>query len=333
VNEVGFLGSTDMRGIAPLLGYVETKPQKFVRFRESFVFWNPTWNYDGDMTFSGVGALTFLQSLNYWGYFFRLDWRPRVIDDRLTRGGPVGQVPEQRGVGFEINSDSRKKYTYGMFARHFRNEAGGWSNFFAPRLTMQPRPALRVQLLPSYSHSRGMAQYVTTQTDANASATYGARYVFATLDQRELSATTRVDWTFTPTLSLQVFAQPLIASGDFREFKELSRPRQFNFDVYGRDLGTITRDAAAEEYTVDPDGPGTSAPFTFGDPNFNSRFLRGNALLRWEYRPGSVLFLVWQQSRFGFTPIGDFELGRDFGDLWSATPVNVFVIKATYWID
>src|SRR5688572_11033323 len=73
VNELGFLGSTDMRGIAPLIGYVETKPQKFARFRESFLFWNPTWNYDGDMTFNGVGALTFLQAPNYWNYFFRLD--------------------------------------------------------------------------------------------------------------------------------------------------------------------------------------------------------------------------------------------------------------------
>ena len=115
-----------------------------------------------------------------------------------------------------------------------------------------------------------MAQYVTSEADANAVNTYGTRYVFATLNQNELSATTRVDWTFTPRLSLQVFAQPLIASGDFTDFKEFARPRQFTFDVYGRDVGTITRDAAAEEYTVDPDGAGSSPPFTFGDPNFNS---------------------------------------------------------------
>ena len=332
-NEIGFMGSTDMRGIAPLLGYVETKVGKIFRFRESYVFWNPTWNYDGDMTFNGVGALSFLQDKGYRGYFIRLDWRPKVFDDRHTRGGPVGINPTRNGAGFEFSSDSRKKHQYGFFTNYFEDaNTGGWSAFVAPRLTLKPRPAVRVQFTPSFSKSRSMAQYVTDQDDAAKTSTYGTRYVFATLDQTELSATTRVDWTFSPTLSLQVFAQPLISAGNYYDFKELARSRAYEYDVYGRDAGTITYDAAAEEYTVDPDGAGAASAFTFGQPNFNSRFLRGNALLRWEYRPGSVLFLVWQQSRSGFVPLGDFDFGRESEGLWSAPPVNVFVIKATYWI-
>ena len=141
INEVGFEGSTDMRGIAPLIGYVETKPGKFVRFRESFLFWNPSWNYDGDMTFNGVGALTFLQTKNFWGIFGRLDWRPPVIDDRLTRGGPVGVVPAQFGWGFELTSDSRKKHRFGMFMNRFTNSEGGWRQFFGPFVTLKPSPA------------------------------------------------------------------------------------------------------------------------------------------------------------------------------------------------
>ena len=332
INELGFEGSTDMRGLAPLVGHVETKPGKYFRLRESFVFWNPTWNYDGDMTFNGVGALTFLRTLSFWGIFFRLDWRPAVIDDRLTRGGPVGMVPTQYGVGLELSSDSRRKHTFGVFTQRFTNTAGGWRNFIGPFVTLNPSPAVRVQLSPSFFNSRAMAQYVTSQEDVNATDTYGTRYVFATLDQNELSMQTRVDWTFTPRLSLQVFAQPLISSGDYLDFKEFARPRQFNFEIYGRDIGTISRDAAQAEYTVDPDGPGSSPLFTFEDPDFNQRFLRGNAVLRWEYRPGSVLFLVWQQSRFGSIPEGAFSPGRDIGGVLSATPVNVFVVKATYWI-
>ena len=331
-NELGFLGSTDMRGLAPLIGHVDTKVRKYIRFRESFLFWNPTWNYDGDMTFNGVGALTFMQAPNFWGYFLRFDWRPPVIDDRLTRGGPVGLNPGREGVGLEISSDSRKKHTYGFFAQRFDDHEGGWSTYVGPRITLKPKSSLRIQLQPSFSESRSMAQYVTNRMDPNATATFGQRYVFATLDPTEVSATTRIDWTFTPGLSLQVFAQPLIASGDFMDFKEFARPRQFNFDVYGRDAGTITQDPASGEYTVDPDGAGSSASFTFGNPDFNQRILRGNALLRWEYRPGSVIFVVWQQSRFGFTPLGEFDARRDFEGLWSATPVNVFVLKATYWI-
>jgi hypothetical protein len=130
---------------------------------------------------------------------------------------------------------------------------------------------------------------------------------------------------------LQVFAQPLLAAGDFHDYKELARPRGFQFDVYGRDAGSITRSPEGV-YTVDPDGPGPSQGFTFGERDFNSRFLRGNAVLRWEYRPGSAVFLVWQQSRFGSDPTGEFEVDRDFGQLWRTSPVNVFVVKVTYWI-
>ena len=333
INEMGFENSADMRGIAPLVGYVETKPGRYFRFRESYLFWNPSWNYDGDFTFNGVGTLTFLQTKNFWGIFGRLDWRPPVIDDRLTRGGPVAATTTQYGWGLELSSDSRKKHTFGVFINRFTNEGGGWSQFIGPNVTLKPSPAVRVQLSPTYFKAHRLAQYVTRQDDASATDTYGARYVFATLDQNELSMQTRVDWTFTPRLSLQVFAQPLISSGDFLDFKEFARPRQFNFEVYGRDIGTIARDDASRLYTVDPDGPGgSSAPFTFGDPDFNQRFLRGNALLRWEYRPGSVLFFVWQQSRSGFLPQGDFDPRRDVGELWAAPPVNVFVLKATYWI-
>ncbi|MGH7639077.1 MAG: DUF5916 domain-containing protein, partial [Gemmatimonadaceae bacterium] len=317
INEMGFESSADMRGLAPLIGHVETQPGKVFRFRESFLFWNPTWNYDGDMTFNGVGTLTFLQTKNFWGIFGRLDWRPPVIDDRLTRGGPVGVIPAQFGWGFELTSDSRKKHTFGVFINRFVSSGGGWSQFFGPNVALKPSPAVRVRLSPTFFKARRLAQYVTTQADANAADTYGARYVFSTIAQNELSMQTRVDWTFTPRLSLQVFAQPLISSGDFMDFKELARPRQFNFDVYGRDIGTITRDPATAQYSVDPDGLGSSPTFNFRDPDFNQRFLRGNALLRWEYRPGSVLFFVWQQSRFGSIPQGTFEPGRDIGELWA----------------
>jgi hypothetical protein len=218
-----------------------------------------------------------------------------------------------------------------VFASYMANRAGGWQVYVGPQATIRPSSAVRVQLEPNYSRSRGVAQYVTQQVDPNATSTYGTRYVFATLHRHELAMTTRMDWTFNPEVSLQVFAQPLLAVGDFRTYKEFARPRGFQFHVYGRDRGTIAR-GADRVYTVDPDGVGPSQPFTFDDPNFNSRLLRGNAVLRWEYRPGSALFVVWQQSRSGTDPTGDFEIARDFRELWKAPPVNVFVVKATYWI-
>lgn len=331
INEVGFLGTADMRGIAPLISYSENKPGRYLRNWTQYLFWNPAWNYDGDMTFNGVGSITVGELPNFWNVFFRLDWRPPVFDDRLTRGGPVSRILRSQGAQIEVNTDRRKRFTYGIYSSYYTNVSGGKSFNLNPRVSMRPSPALRVTLQPAYLRARGMAQFVTRVTDPLAADTYGSRYVFATLEQRQISLVTRVDWTFTPGLSLQLFAQPLLASGDFVDYKEFARPREFDFEVYGRDVGTISRSETGI-YTVDPDAGGAAPAFTFGERDFNRRSLRGNAVLRWEYRPGSALFFVWQQSRFGAEPVGGFSLGRDFQELWSAHPENVFVIKATYWI-
>lgn len=332
VNEAGFLGSTDMRSVTPLIYYDQNKPGKYVRGWEQYLFWNPSWNFDGDMTFNGVGAITFAEMPNFWGYFLRFDWRPPVFDDGLTRGGPVARVVSGGGVQLEINSDRRKRYTGGLFTSYSYNTAGGRGYTVGPRAVMRPTTAMRITLQPTYTFTHAMAQYVTRVSDALAADTYGARYVFATLDQRQLAMVTRLDWTYTPRLSLQLFAQPLLAAADFHDYKEFARPREFEFEIYGQDRGTISRSATGV-YTVDPDGAlGTAPSFTFGDRDFNRRSLRGNAVVRWEYRPGSALFFVWQQSRFASVFSGEFDLANDFTELWSVQPENVFVVKGTWWV-
>ena len=333
INESGFLGTTDMRSISPLVAYSENRPGRFVRNWAQYLFWNPTWNFDGDMTFNGVGSITVAELPNFWNYFFRLDYRPPVMDDRLTRGGPVAGLTTGGAVALEVNSDRRKRHTVGVYTNYSWNAAGGWGMNVNPRATLRPSTAIRITLQPGFNRTHAMAQFVTRATDAAASDTYGTRYVFATLDQNQLSLVTRLDWTFTPALSLQLFAQPLVAAGDFVDYKEFARPREFAFEVYGRDIGTIVRDDATRLYTVDPDGAaGASPAFTFRDRDFNQRSLRGNAVVRWEYRPGSALFLVWQQRRFEELPTGEFGAGGDLRELIRIRPENVFVVKGTWWI-
>ncbi|HEY8166286.1 MAG TPA: DUF5916 domain-containing protein [Gemmatimonadaceae bacterium] len=122
-----------------------------------------------------------------------------------------------------------------------------------------------------------------------------------------------------------------MAAGRYSGFKEFLTPRKYDFAVYGEDVGTISRSPTGV-YTVDPDGAGPATEFGFGDPNFNVRNLRGNAVLRWEYRPGSAIFVVWQQQREGFDPSGQFDASHDVGEIFKTVPTNVFLIKATYWL-
>ena len=154
--------------------------------------------------------------------------------------------------------------------------------------------------------------------------------MFSDLDQTQISLATRVNWAFTPRLSLQLYLQPLVAAADYAEYKELLRPRTFEFGVYGRDQGTITPDP--DGYLIDPDGAGPAAEFFVLQPDFNLRSLLGNAVVRWEYRPGSALFLVWQQRRQGVESFGDFDFDRDYLAIYHQPPENVYAIKATWWI-
>jgi hypothetical protein len=155
--------------------------------------------------------------------------------------------------------------------------------------------------------------------------------------QKTLSMDTRLAVTFTPTSSLELYVQPFIATGAYSDFKEFDAPRQSRKSIYGVDKGTITaiRDARSEitDYTIDPDAGGPAAAFTIGNPDFNFRSLRGNAVYRWEYRPGSTLFVVWTQSREDYVQhLGTFDFNRDRGALFATHPDNIFLVKVNYWL-
>jgi hypothetical protein len=168
----------------------------------------------------------------------------------------------------------------------------------------KPSSRLNLSSGPSYSHSINVAQYVSTVDDPSATATYEKRYVFGRLQQKQLSIDTRVNMLFTPRVSLQVYMQPLVVTGDYMDFKSLARPRTFEFDPYA--------------------GP-------VDNPDFNFKSLRVNAIFRWEWSLGSTLFLAWTQQREDLRDPGQFQAGRDVGRVFSAPADNVFRIKITRW--
>jgi hypothetical protein len=296
-----------------------------------FAFSNDAFHHGGDLTYQGYEAQGEGTFANYWYGDLRGSWYPKAYDDRLTRGGPMAGLPPGGRIAGTAITDFRKNYLFNLHVDYAWNDAGGRSAKYSPSLTLHPSPSMLVRFEPSIQWIRDMAQYVAAIPDPDAAATYGSRYVFGTLDQRLVSLDTRVDWTFSPRLSLQIYLQPLVVSGLYREIKELRAPRTYDFDVYGVHRGTIQTDSTGA-YRIDPDGAGASPSFTVPDPSFNFRSLLGNAVLRWEYRPGSALFLVWQQNRGDVQPFGDFDFSRDFRALFDSGPENILALKATYWL-
>jgi hypothetical protein len=181
-----------------------------------------------------------------------------------------------------------------------------------------------------------IAQWVTRQDDPRATATYGARYIFGRLNQEEVSAVIRLNWTFSPKLSLQMFVQPLISVGAYDDFKELKQPSTYSFNRYGENGSTFTPMKNSEgnvaSYSVDPDGNGPAQMFSFDNPDFSYKSFRANVILRWEYLPGSTLYFAWTHGRSDGRNPGDFSFSRDFGDLFRTEPDNVFLVKVAYWL-
>jgi hypothetical protein len=123
-----------------------------------------------------------------------------------------------------------------------------------------------------------------------------------------------------------------VATGQYSSFKEVAEPRSSDFLEYGKESGFISYDPAVNRYTVDPDGSGAASSFSFSGPDFNYRSLRGNAVLRWEFRPGSALYLVWNDQREDEVTSGQFHPRRDLGDTIEAPGRDIFLIKVSYWL-
>lgn len=330
-NDLGYISNVDTWGVSSLLMYKEDQPSRLLRNWYAMAFSNNAWNHGGTLQYQGYEAQWSGTFANYWYGDLRGSSYPKAYDDRLTRGGPLTVIPPGGRIAATVNTDSRKSYFFSLHSDWSWNDAGANAQRYSPSLTLHPAPSLQLRLEPSIQKIRDMAQYVATIPDANAAATYGNRYVFATLDERVVSLDTRADWTFSPRLSLQLYLQPYVVSGLYRELKELHRASTYDFDVYGGGAGTIAPDGGGG-YLIDPDGPGPSSSFALGKPDFNFRSLLGNAVLRWEYRPGSVLFLVWQQNRGGVQSFGDFDFSRDFRAIFDEPAENIVAIKATYWL-
>jgi hypothetical protein len=264
---------------------------------------------------------------------------PSTYDERLTRGGPTVIRYGFNLISGFLSTDSRSRVVEQLQVQYSTpkdNSEGGRLSFY-PTIVVKPSSRILVSVSPSFDHDFTAQQYVTAVADPTAPAGFaGTRYVFGRLEQKTFSVDTRTNVTFTPNLSLELFAQPFLASGRYTSFKEFAEPKSRRMNFFGRDNGsTVSRTTAADgtvTYTVDPDGTGGAQPFTFGNPDFNSRSLRGTGVLRWEYRPGSTLYFVWTQERSGFDQFGDFNFSRDRSALFRDRPTNVFQIKGTYWI-
>ncbi len=333
INDLGFQGRSDYHALSSLIGVQSFTANRRFQSYSAIVYTNKAWNYGGTPIYNGIGVSTNATFRNFWTVNVGGSIGASAESDRLTRGGPLARAPGSRFLNASVGSDSRRPLSVQAGASAGQ-DAYGTGHSLSPFLTLTARPTsfVLVTLGPTLSRQVVSNQFMRSVSDPTASATFGRRYVFGELHQTTFSAETRINWTFTPTLSLQLYAQPFVSSGRYQDVKELHAAASGQFDVYGRAIGAITRSATTGGYTVDPDGSGPAASFDLANPDFNIRSMRGDGVLRWEFRPGSAVYIVWQQQRSGFSPSGDFAFSHDVGAIFREPATNVFLVKFSWWM-
>jgi hypothetical protein len=332
-NDLGFLPRTNVINGHIATGYRWTAPTEFYRSLQFSVATFASFDYAWNKTWHGYWLNGDIQFLNFYEFWFAYAYNPQTVSDRRTRGGPLTLSPVGREYDFGIDTDSRKQWIGHLYGSTY---LGGGSTSFYVEASAEWKPTSNISLGvgPNFSKDYTDAQWVDAFPDPTATATFGNRYVFAHIHQTTLAANIRLNWTFSPQLSLQLFMQPLISSVHYYDFKELVRPKSYDFNVYGHGMSTIsqTRDADGNSsYIVDPDGTGPATPFSFSNPDFNLKSLRGNMVLRWEFRPGSTIYFVWTQNGSESENFGDFQFGHSLGRLVGLRLDNIFLVKFSYW--
>ncbi len=326
LNDAGYLRQTDMIMAFIWAGYRITEP--FGPFRQVNVNFNGWggFNFGGETIFKGGNVNLNLTLKNEWSVGFGYNPQGSSLSSAALRGGPSLYWPGGNHFWGYVGTDSRRKVQLSFFGNAGRRGPGdmvSWS--LSPQLTVIPGSAFQVSLAPSYSRHHNVLQYAGTRTAGEE-----PRYLFGTIDQETLSLTLRMTYCLTPDLTIQYYGMPFVSAGAYRDFKKIMNSRSPIAGERFLRLGeAAVYDPSARQYRVDENGDGT-ADYTFGNPDFNVREFRSNLVLRWEYTPGSALYVVWSQGRTGFLPEGSFDYGRDLGGLFDTHPDNVFLIKFSY---
>ena len=305
-NDLGFMRRADERNQSNWFQWRNFRPGKYVRTRNFNINQYQGWNFGGDRTYSGANLNSHWTFTNYYsiGGGYNLDAAP--FRDRVTRGGPgVLGNPTRFSAWYYANTDNRKALQFYYNGGHWVDTKNSSRHDIMPGFNWRATSSISLNIGLRYFINHDDSQWVENEDLEDGS----QRYVFGRIDQKTMSFNTRFNYTMTPNLSLQVYAEPFVSAGSYSNYKEL---------VDGR----------AEKYED------RYRPYAYsGNADFNIRSFRTTNVLRWEYKPGSALFVVWQQNKSDDLEHGDFRFGRDFSGVFSAPTNNTFLIKFSYWLN
>jgi len=325
-NDLGLMARADVIHTGSWIGYESVQQTARTRARS---LWFNSWSQTttaGEKTLRGARLFGRTQFRNFRAITAEYGFDASALATHMLRGGPALQIPTRQSLFLRYVSDPRKRVNYSVGTFYLRAyHAPGFVHNVTPDVTLRPSPRAEITLGALISRNRLPWQFIGNARSADGV----SRSVVGDLQQRQFSLTSRVNFSFTPNLSLQLYAQPFVAAGNVTAFDEVVAPRATTW------AQRVRRYDASEVQRSDDGrvtlGSGSSA-VNFADPSFGRAQFRGNAVLRWEYRPSSTLFVVWTQARDHDGDPLQQDLSEHGNALLGNTGTNVLTIKWTHWI-
>lgn len=302
VNDASFRQSLDLRQLAP---------NRWFRSAFSTGSFETHWTTGGLLAAQSLSVHTSASLHNNWGGAITAAVSdiggPHCVS--CARGGPALEQARKHSIRFDVVGDQRPALVpRAAYRIGVSDEGRSWNRGADAGVEARIASRFSASLVAGYDHVVNDQQWVGNFGAFLSDTTH---FTFARLTQDILAVTARANWTATPTLSLQLYGQPFVSTGSFSAWRQIASPRAGSYEDRFRPYGTGT------------------APGGFNVKQFNS-----NAVVRWEYRPASVLFVVWQQGRAqSGLNTGTFEARRDVWDLFSARPQNTVLVKMSYWFN
>ena len=327
-NDVGYLRQADQILNVIWGQYTQYNPKKFYRNYNINSDYYGVWNFGGQMVASGLEWNGNINFKNFWNLNTGGAFRGNNLDQSLLRGGPTMKTPGNWGYRLGISTDSRKKLVFSASGNlnfgYQKCSSGFYSN---AGLSYKPTNFLNLSFNPGYNQSYSELQYVSTLTVGSQD-----KYIFASIDEKVVSASFRINLNLSPDLSLQYWGQPFIATGGYYKYKLIDHPMADRYPDRFKVFSPTQISLSDDQYLIDENLDHTT-DYSFDKPDFNYKAFLSNLVLRWEYSPGSSVYLVWSQSRDSSNSSGKMDFANDLGDLFSSgnnKPHNVFLIKFSY---
>ncbi len=325
VNDLGFLPQVDAIEQVAFAGYQNTRPGTRLRRWGVNLSGSSSWDFGGENQGLAGNLNTQLTTLENRNVSAGITGATRGLNARALRGGPSLRSDPRVSGWLGGSTDSRKDVQFGIShgASYRWAGNGSWESNASPWVRWRPNEWATVRVGPSYARRVEDTQWVGRLADSAEPV-----YVLGRMDQETLGIDIRADLALASTLTLQFYAQPFMSTGAFSDFKRVGDPRAMS---HGARFIPITVERVGSAYQTDLTGDGNQRQF--GSPDFNIRQFRSNAVLRWEFRPGSTAYLVWAQSRDFFSQESGQGFGDGFGSIFGSAPENIFMLKVSYWMN